>query len=113
MSFIPCGLSNVNLRRAGLTSPSVDTKQTERIELPARSMKRGTSGLSAEAALRQLATKLMNSLTGVASDDVRFTPESGPFSSLAFMSVYDPGCVKTNFEVQRRKINSRSLRSQQ
>ncbi len=28
--------------------------------------------------------------TGVASGDVRFTPESGPFSSLAFMSAYDP-----------------------
>ena len=29
------------------------------------------------------------------------------------MSAYGSGCVKTNFEVQRRKIGSRSLRSQQ
>ena len=49
----------------------------------------------------------------VPSDNVRSTPHSRTFSGLAVRSASDSGCVKTNFEVQRRKINSRSLHSQQ
>ncbi len=32
----------------------------------------------------------MDSLTGVASGDVRFTPESGRFEPTPWMSAYDP-----------------------
>ncbi len=71
------------------------------------------SGVMSRSPTPGAVTTAFGVLAHIQSDNVRSTSHSGPFAVGGSTSACDPGCVKTNFEVQRRKINSRSLRSQQ